>query len=211
MTFDSLQSTIRKYIERGSARDDDVYAQLPELINLAERTIAVDLNVIGIRSVVNSAMTAGTSVYQKPSDWRRTVSINFGIGTGFVNATPLFPRSYEYCRSYWPDDSQTTTPKFYAEYSDQYMLISPTPDKAYPFEMTYYAKPQLLDSSNQTNWLTENWPNLLLYASLRECAPFLKDDERIGTWDGLYKERLGAISTDDLKKVVDRSVTRQEA
>lgn len=211
MTFDSLQATVRKYIERGDPDDDIVYEMLPQLINAAERNIAIDLNVTGIRDTVSSAMTAGTSVYQKPVGWRRTVSINFGTGAGNATRTALFPRSYEYCRSYWPDESQTDVPKFYAEYSDEYMLITPTPAANYPFELVYYVKPPLLDSTNQTNWITESWPNLLLYATLREVAPFMKEDQRMATWDSMYQQLLGKITADDLRKIVDRSVTRQEA
>lgn len=211
MTFTSLQATLRKYIERGSVSDTSVYDMLPELINMAERNIAIDLNVTGIREIVTATMVAGTSIYQKPSRWRRTVSINFGAGTTLDQRTPLFSRSYEYCRSYWPDDSETAQPKFYADYSDQYMLVAPTPDAAYPFEMVYYSKPLLLDDANQTNWITENWPQLLLYATLREVAPFMKDDQRMATWEQMYSNLLSSITGDDLKKVVDRTTTRQEA
>ena len=211
MTFDSLQATVRKYIERGDVTDASVYEELPQLINMAERNIAIDLNVNGIRDTVSATMVAGTSVYQKPVGWLRTVSINFGTGASLANRTPLFPRSYEYCRSYWPDESETDVPKFYAEYSDEYMLIAPTPAANYPFELIYYVKPPLLDDENQTNWITENWPNLLLYATLREVAPFMKEDARMATWDGMYQQLLGKITADDLKKIVDRSVTRQEA
>ena len=211
MTFDSLQATVRKYIERGDVTDENVYEELPQLINMAERNIAIDLNVTGIRDTVSATMVAGTSVYQKPVGWRRTVSINFGTGTGLASRTPLLPRSYEYCRSYWPDDSQTDVPKFYSEYSDEYMLIAPTPAANYPFELIYYVKPPLLDDSNQTNWITESWPNLLLYATLREVAPFMKEDQRMATWDSMYQQLLGKITADDLRKIVDRSVTRQEA
>jgi len=211
MTFTSLQATLRKYIERGSVSDTSVYEMLPELINISERNIALDLNVTGIRESVTAVMVAGTSVYQKPSDWRRTVSINFGSGTTLDQRASIFPRSYEYCRDYWPDDTVTSAPKFYSDYSDEYMLIAPTPDAAYPFEMIYYARPRLLDDESETNWITENWPQLLLYATLREVAPFMKDDARIGTWDGMYQRLLQTITGDDLKKVVDRSVTRQEA
>lgn len=210
-TFTSLQATLRKYIERGSSADVSVYEMLPELINMAERNIAIDLNVTGIRTIVTAAMVSGTSIYAKPEDWRRTVAINFGSGTTLDQRTGLFPRSYEYCRSYWPDDTDTGTPKFYSDYNDEYMLVSPTPNAAYPFEMIYYCRPPLLDSSNETNWLTTAWPQLLLYAALREIAPFMKDDARIATWEAMYEKLKGSITGDDLKKVVDRSATRQEA
>lgn len=211
MTFTSLQEALRKYIERGSPADTAVYDQLPELINMAERNIALDLHVTGIRSAVFATMTAGTSVYQKPVGWRRTISINFGSGTTFEARTPLFPRSYEYCRNYWPDESVTSIPKFYADYSDEYMLVTPTPDRAYPFEMLFYVKPPLLDENNQTNWITENAPNLLIYGSLREVSPFMKEDERMATWEAMYNKYLQTAMSEDLKKIVDRSATRQEA
>jgi hypothetical protein len=211
ITFTSLQATVRKYIERGDVTDPSVYAQLPELINTAERNIAIDLNVTGIRETVVAAMVEGTSVYQKPTGWRRTVSINFGSTSSLQKRTALFPRSYEYCRTYWPDESVTDVPKFYAEYSDKYMLVAPTPAANYPFELIYYVKPPLLDSTNSTNWITEAWPNLLLYATLKEVAPFMKQDDRMQVWDSMYQQLLQKITSDDLKKVVDRSVTRQEA
>ena len=156
-------------------------------------------------------MVAGTSIYAKPEGWRRTVSINYGGGAGLDQRTGLFPRSYDYCRTCWPDDTETGVPKFYSDYNDEYMLVAPTPDAAYPFEMIYYSKPPLLDSSNETNWITESWPQLLLYASLREIAPFMKEDARMATWEAMYEKLKGTITGDDLKKVVDRSATRQEA
>jgi len=210
-TFTSLQATLRKYIERGSVADADVYDMLPELINMAERNIAIDLSVTGLRTIVTAATVSGTSIYAKPEGWRRTVAINYGGGATLDQRTGLFPRSYEYCRSYWPDDSATGIPKFYSDYNDSYMLIAPTPGAAYPFEMIYYSKPQLLDDANQTNWITEAWPQLLLYATLREIAPFMKEDQRMGTWEAMYEKLKGTITGDDLKKVVDRSATRQEA
>jgi hypothetical protein len=57
----------------------------------------------------------------------------------------------------------------------------------------------------------EAWPNLLLYATLKEVSPFMKQDERMPVWDGMYQQLKQSITADDLKKVVDRSVTRQEA
>lgn len=210
-TFTSLQALVRKYIERGAASDVSVYETLPELINNAERQIMTDLNVTGVRQVVNAAMTSGTSIYPKPVDWRRTVEINFSGGTGLDQSAPLYPRAYSYCRTLWPDATATDTPQFYADYDDEHMLIAPTPDAAYPFEMIYYAEPALLDDTNETNWITEKYPHLLLYATLLEVAPFMNNDARVGTWQAKYAQALSSIAGDDLKKVIDRSATRQES
>ena len=98
MTFTSLLTDLRQYLERGTSVDTTVFEQLPRLINLAERDIARKLKIQGFINVVTSAMAAGTSVYAKPDRWRDTISINFGIGAANNQRTPLFPRSYEYCR-----------------------------------------------------------------------------------------------------------------
>lgn len=123
---------------------------------------------------------------------------------------PLLPRSYEYIRSYWPNDSKTDVPQFYADYNYQNIVIAPTPDRAYPFEWVFWQLPQLLDDSVQTNWITQYAPNLLLYASLLEMAPFLKDDDRIQTWQGMYDRAAQALSGEDLRKIMDRATDRSD-
>ena len=62
MTFASLQDDVRKYLERGSVADADVYAQIPSLINLAERQIASELKVQGFIDVLSFNLVAGQSV-----------------------------------------------------------------------------------------------------------------------------------------------------
>jgi hypothetical protein len=56
---------------------------------------------------------------------------------------------------------------------------------------TYYAKPAVLRTAT-TNWLTTNAPDLLLYGALLEAEPFLKNDVRIGIWQGFYQQALEA-------------------
>ncbi|MGI9143376.1 MAG: phage adaptor protein [Fluviibacter sp.] len=209
MTFDSLKQDIRRYIERGFTAEDDplVYEQIPRLINMAERRIARELKVQILQTVVTTAMQAGVSVYPKPDRWRDTVSMNFGGD----NRTPLFTRSYEYCRNFWQDETVEGTPQFYCDYDYKHWLIVPTPDAAYDLEILYYELPPLLDDENQQNWLTDFAPNLLLYGSLLEATPFLKDDGRIQTWQGFYDRAAQTLNGEDLSKILDRNAQRMEA
>ena len=209
-TFTTLQQDIRRYLERGFtlASDAIVYEQIPRLINLAERRIARELKVQGLINVVTSAMQPGLAVYPKPDRWRTTVSFNYGIDNQYQQ---LFPRSYEYVRSYWPNRDETGVPLFYADYDYNNWIVSPTPDQAYPFEVLIYQLLPLLDDANQTNWLTEYAPQVLLYASLLEATPFLKNDERIGVWQQMYDRSAQALNGEDLSKLLDRSARRTEA
>ena len=213
MTFDTLKQDVQRYLERGAtlASDPVVFAQIPRLINLAERRIARELKIQGFINVVTTTLVSGQSVYAKPDRWRDTVSINIGTGTNNTKRKTLFTRDYEYVRSYWPDESETAEPIFYSEYDYDHWLIAPTPGQNYPVEILYYELPPLLDDSTQTNWLTEYAPQLLLYGTLLEATPFLKNDERIGVWQQMYDRSAAMLNGEDLAKILDRSATRKEA
>lgn len=213
MTFTTLQEDVRRYLERGEtyASDPVVYEQIPRLINLAERRIARELKIQGFINVVTGTLVVGQSVYSKPDRWRDTVSMNIGTRTNSNTRKPLFTRVYEYLLSYWPDRSQTDEPLFYADYDYSHWLIAPTPDAEYPFEILYYELPRLLDEDVQTNWLTEYAPQLLLYGTLLEATPFLKNDERINVWQSMYDRAAAMLNGEDLAKILDRAAVRKEA
>jgi hypothetical protein len=206
MTYDSLLVDLRRYLERGFTQESDqiVYDQLPRLITLGERRIARELKIEGFIRAVQTPLQIGVAVYLKPDRWRDTVSMT-------LNGAPIFARSYEYCRNYWPNEAQTGTPQFYADYDFQHWLFAPTPDADSTLEILYYEQPALLGEELQTNWLTEYAPDLLLYAALLEATPFLKSDERMQTWQALYDRAAQAISGEDLKRIMDRSANRSEA
>lgn len=206
MTFSSLQEDIRRYIERGFTAESDpiVYDQIPRLITMAERRIARELKVQGFIRAVTAPLQADVAVYIKPDRWRDTVSMT-------VDGAAVFPRSYEYCRNYWPDETTTGSVQFYADYDYQHWLLVPTPETDVSMEVVYYELPALLDDTMQSNWLTEYAPNLLLYASLLEAAPFLKNDERLAMWQQMYDRAAQTLNGEDLQKIMDRSAKRTEA
>ncbi len=213
MTFTTLQDDVRSYLERGGSASTDplVFAQIPNLINLAERRISRDLKIQGFQVVVVTNLQAGVAVVAKPDRWRETISMNIGTGTGNNTRVQIFPRAYEYCRQYWPNETEVQQPVFYADYNYTNWLFVPTPDANYPVEILYYELPALLDEANQTNWLTEYAPNLLLYATLLEATPYLKNDERIPVWQTMYAQAAQALNGEDLKKILDRGAVRNEA
>jgi hypothetical protein len=212
MTYSSLLEDVVAYIERGAtlASDPTVNEQLPNLINLAERRLARELKIQGTVTPVTTTFVNGTAVYPKPDRWRETVSINCSTTAGGNVRTEIFPRSYEYCRSYWPDDTLTGTPRFYADYDYSNWLIVPTPGAALSVEILYYDQPPYLDETNQTNWWTEYAPNALLYATLLETAPFLKNAEATQVWEGFYTRAIASLNGEDLRQIVDRGITRRE-
>lgn len=216
MTFASLQDDLRAYLERGSALDVKVFAQLPQLINQAERRIARGLKILGFQRPLTNSFTGGSPLVSKPDRWRETISFNYGnfnVNTGqYTKRTPLFPRSYEFIRSFWPDDSVVGQPRYFADYDFNTWVVAPTPAQSYPFEVLLWELPALLDDSNQQNWISIYAPETLLYSALLECTPFLKNDDRIPTWKGFFDEGMTALSNENVQDMVTRSTqTRQSA
>jgi hypothetical protein len=206
MTYSSLLEDVRRYLERGFTAESDqiVYEQLPRLITLGERRISRELKIQGFIRAVQTPLQAGLATYRKPDRWRDTISMT-------LDGKPIFARAYEYCRSYWPDEAETATPQFYADYDYQHWLFAGTPVANTAMEILYYELPQPIDDENQQNWLTNFAPNLLLYACLLEATPFLKNDERIQTWQTMYDRAAQSMSGQDIQRIIDRTAVRTDA
>jgi hypothetical protein len=197
-TYDSLVADISSYLERTDAA---TLQKIPTFIMLAEQVIASQIKFLGNLTVQQSNMVATQSVVNKPARWHKTVSMNIT-----VNGTrqPVLLRKYEYLREYWPDATNTGVPEFYSDYDYTHWLVAPTPDEDYAFEVLYYERIQPLDSSNQTNWFTIYAPQALLYGSLLQAMPFLKNDERMPMWQQQYDLIIQTLKAEDVQRTGDR-------
>jgi hypothetical protein len=197
LTYDNLTTTVLQYLERN---DPATIAQIPTFITLCEFEIAQQIKTLGQQQVVEASMTAGNAVIAKPARWRKTVSMNLTNGT---TIQPLYLRKYEYIRSYASSSTSQNTPIYYGDYDYQHWIVAPTPDQNYSFEVLYYERIQPLASDNQTNWLTTNCPNLMLYGTLLQAQMFLKDDQR-QIFQQKYQEALQALKSEDVTRIADR-------
>jgi hypothetical protein len=202
MTYDSLVENIQSYLERN---DTATLEKIPLFIMLAEQIIASEIKFLGNLTVVESTMVAGNPVIAKPARWHKTVSMN--VTDVLNNKQPVLLRKYEYLREYWPDQAQTDIPKFYCDYNYDNWLVAPTPDLPYDFEVLYYERVQPLDSTNQTNWFTQYAPQALLYGSLLQAMPFLKNDERTPMWQAQYSAIMQTLKAEDVQRIGDRQAT----
>ena len=62
----------------------------------------------------------------------------------------------------------------------------------------------LFRSSNQTNWFTNYAPQALLYGSLLQAMPFLKNDERMPMWQQNYDLIMQTLMAEDKLRLADR-------
>jgi hypothetical protein len=204
MTYTSLVADVTLYLERSDAQTIN---QIPSFINLAESIISDELKILGQQETVSATMVQGTPVIAKPTRWRKTTSFNITVAG---ERKPLLLRKYEYLRNYWPNPTTEDEPLFYADYDFDNWLIAPTPDAAYAFEVLYYEKIQPLDATNQTNWFTINAPQAMLYGTLLQAMPFLKNDSRVQLWQALYDRAVQTLKLENDTRTIDRSATVQE-
>jgi len=203
MTYDNLSSNVLQYLER---KDASTIEQIPNFIMLAEFEIAEMMKSLGQQAVAESTMEAGNSIIPKPARWRKTTSFNITVNG---KKQPVLLRKYEYLINY-SSGTTTDTPLYYADYDYDNWLVSPTPNIAYPFEVLYYERIQPLSSDNQTNWLTRNAPNAMLYGTLLQAMPFLKNDQRV-IFQSKYTEAITALSNEDKLRIADRQAIAQDS
>lgn len=220
MTYDSLIEQIKRYANRN---DESFTSIIPDLINFAITRIYSEAKNIGFERVFsdNALLKANQAFIAKPNDWKETISFQYTV-TGTTPETRfLLQRTYEFCISYWPNTPQTGEPIFYANYGNQdinsvnqgksfdQFYITPTPDKDYPGQLIYLGLPQF-DQDSQTNFLTQRYPNLLLYACMMEAIPFLGDDERTPIFENLYNRALQNINKETAERYTDRVTSKEK-
>ncbi len=197
MTYDTLTSTVLQYLER---KDKAVVDAVPTFITLAEFEIAEQIKTLGQLQVAESTMLADNPLLQKPARWRKTVSMSVKVNG---KKQPVLLRKYEYLKNYWPDSNQTDVPLYYADTDWDHWYLAPTPDQDYEFEVLYYERIAPLSSTNQTNWLTQNAPNAMLFGTLLQAMPFLKNDQR-QIFQQKYTEAMQTLKGEDVSRVGDR-------
>jgi len=199
MTYNSLTSTVLQYLERSDAA---VVNAIPTFITMCEFEIAQNIKTLGQMEVVDSNMNIGNPVSPKPARWRKTTSMTLSVSG---QKQPMLVRKLEYLNAYAQDVTATGIPLYYADYDYDHWLVAPTPNQAYAFEALCYTRLEPLSSTNQTNWLTQNAPNAMLFGTLKQTAPFLKNDARLALWKQMFDEALASLKTEDTLRIADRS------
>jgi len=206
LTYDSLVTSVLEYLERS---DEATAQRIPTFITLCEFEIAQQIKTLGQQQVASSSMTIANPVLPKPARWRKTVSMTLYDPTTLTRQ-PILLRKYEYLRNYWPNPASTGLPLYYADYDYDNWLVAPTPDSAYVFEVLYYERLEPLSSSVQTNWITRNAPNALLYGTLLQAMPYLKNDQR-QIFQQKYSEAMQALKAEDQIRLADRQTLALES
>lgn len=202
LTYDNLITAVEQYLERNDAA---VVDQIPTFITLAEFEIAQQIKTLGQIQVVQANLSVANPILQKPARWRKTVSMTVTDG---ATKSPVFLRKFEYLQSY-NNEGNTGLPLYYGDYDYDNWLVAPAPDQAYQIEVLYYERLQPLSIENQTNWITNNAPNAMLFGTLLQAVIYLKDDAR-QIFQQKYDMAMQALKAEDITRIGDRSAVAMD-
>jgi hypothetical protein len=200
-TYTTLSAAIQAYTE---SDEPTFVANIPNFVTNAETVINNYVQLPAYRKNVTGETTQNFQYLNLPSDFLSSFSLAVIDASG--NYSYLLNKDVNYIREAFPfPGSPTGLPQYYALFSDQSMIMGPTPDACYVMELHYFAYPPSITIA-QTSWVGTNFPNVLLYGSLVEAYTYLKgENDLLQTYQSKFQEGL-----DSLKNLAD-SKDREDA
>ena len=187
--YTELQASVADFLNRAY-----LTAVIPDFIRMTES----ELNrVLRTREMSVRTRAPVSEQYVKlPDDYLGMRNIELVTSP----VTVLEYRNLENLDAHRASDA-TGKPIFYSIMQNN-IEFAPVPDSEYTLEIVYYQKiPQLGTEVTEftTNWLLDSHPDIYLYGSLMQSAPYLQADERIGVWAGKFQQVLEQLKTSDEK------------
>lgn len=164
-------STLKNSVFGFSGRDD-LSTEFNTLLQMAEQYIyhneSQPLRVQELISTTTLVTVAGTNSVALPSDFLGALSIlivDGGAKRELVNTSPAALNR----------KGSQGIPEKYA-IADA-IVFDYVPDGAYDIELTYYAKPSALDTTNNTNTVLTNYPAIYLFGCLSAVGDLAGEDQ----------------------------------
>ena len=168
-------------------------ARAPDLIDLVEAQFNRDLKHRSMETTTDLTLTGGVQTVALPSDFIEARS-------AVLQTTPLVVMTFVTPTTLDTNfgSGSSGIPSEFAIIGNN-MKVGQIPDSGYAVELTYYQQIPALSDSNTTNWLLTAHPDIYLYGSLLQAAPYMSDDERIPVWGAFYDRAVAGIKKDDTR------------
>lgn len=185
----------------------ELAATLDAIIRLAELRIYRELDLRIFRNSATSTTATAIPYLALPSDCLVVRSLRLSSGVHLLN------RDETFLREFWPNPAVTASPRYYAPWDEETVLLAPTPDQAYPVTVVYTRQPAGLSAANSSTWLGSNAYDLLLYACLLEAAGYLEGvtAERMEMYQTRYADAAQRVQAQDARNRGDDFQTRSSA
>jgi hypothetical protein len=199
MTYAELVQKIRDYTEV----DSNVLTStiVDGFINDAEFRILREVDSDNNRKYASASLVLNTRFLDTPANLLviRSAQIVDSDGTASAdNRDFLQFRDTNFMAEFNPTGS-TGVPKYYGYWDEDTLVFAPTPDATYTIQLNYVLKPTGLSATTTTTYLSQQFPNGLLYACLVEAYGFLKGPlDMLQHYDKKYVEAVKGFSIEQM-------------
>lgn len=197
-TYSELKTAVADFLNR-----DDLTSVIPNFISLAEASL--NRRMRAPEMVTRATVTVDAEYENRPADWLET--IRYQINTNPITVLQFVtPEEASIQKTKF---SVPGTPMFFSTVGTQFQHV-PAPDASYTAELMYYARVSALSDANISNWLLTANPDIYLYATLGQSAPYLKEDERLGVWASILDRLMAEYEVAEQRAKIgsSRLVTR---
>ena len=199
--YTELQATVESYLARA-----DLTAVIPDFVVLAEAKI--NRVLLHPRMETRTTLTVNTLLASPefldlPTDFQTMRSVRLSGVTGKPRLSFMTQTQIEDYR--FGIDNVSDQPCYFSIVGNQ-IELAPTPNEDFDVEIVYRANIPAL-ASNSTNWLLTLAPDIYLYATLLESAPYNKDDGRISVWGSAMATVLDQLNIHGERQSFDSGPT----
>lgn len=187
MNYTDLKTNIQDICERTFTD-----AQLQMFTQQTEQKIYNSVQFPALRKNQTGTLTSGNKYLTLPSDFLWSYSL------AIVNSNEhvyLLNKDVNFIREAYPNPATTGVPKHYAYFTDESLIIGPTPNASFDVELHYGYYPTSIVTAG-TSWLGDDFDSALLNGALVEAIRFLKGEaDMVALYQQMYMEALTLLGT----------------
>lgn len=180
--YATLQTAVKDYLSR-----DDLTSYIPNFIQNAENKLNRTLNLRNEETALLLSISSGVAAV--PSDFK-------ALKFAYFDASPVELLEFvtiEEIYNDFPDRSASNTPSVISREAGNFVFGPASKDGT--LKGVYFAKTPSLRTTD-SSWMVTNAPEVLLYASLLESAPFIFDDQRLIVWQQLLVDAVETLKAE---------------
>jgi hypothetical protein len=195
MNYSELLDNVRNYTEVDSnvLSNSVINVFITNIENQIDRLLDTDAQ----RRYATTTLTANNSfvdLSNMPGTFRLTRAVQI-ISNNSTNARVwLEQRDTTFMDEYTGNRTTTGEPKYWANWDNNTLILSPTPDDTYTISVWYNEQPERLgdgtSNTTTTTFLSNNAPEVLLYGVLSEAYSYLKNLQDMQLYESKYQVAL---------------------
>jgi hypothetical protein len=185
MTYTELTTAIQEAVENTFTAD-----QLELFVRQAEQLIHATVELPALRANVTGSLEIGNKYVTLPDDFLYPYSLAVNVAGTY---TYLLSKDPNFIRDAYPTPATTGTPKHYAIFDENTLILGPTPSAAIPVELHYARYPASIVDED-TSYLGDKFESALLSGALVQVARFQKQEEDIiKNYEKQYLQAVGLL------------------